>query len=147
MGAAGAGGKGGTGGGGTGAAGTGAAGTGAAGSGAVPLTFNPVIENMLIQACGGCHFITPSVPYKGGFGISYAMVMASVTNDHLNCQALDSTKKRVVPGKPDNSMIVIKVTGNAPPPGCGGHMPNSGTNMSAENQAMLRQWILEGAKP
>jgi hypothetical protein len=110
-----------------------------------PLTFTAFISPMLINACGGCHFDGGTLAPKGGFGISYAKIMATVSGTTSGCPNLDATKKRVVPGKPDNSLIYIKVSVANLPGSCGGHMPYMGTNMSAENQASLKAWILAGA--
>jgi hypothetical protein len=136
----------------TGSAGAGGAGTsGAAGAGGStddpPLTYSAYIGPVLELSCGGCHLITESLPFKGGFGLSYANLMASVTSDHMGCPNLDASKKRVVPGKPENSLIYIKVSVANPPGSCGGHMPANGVNMSTQQLTALHDWIAQGAKP
>ena len=141
--------------------GSGSAGTGAAGSkvdaggsstdaatvdGPV-LTYSGVIGNMLIQNCGGCHFAAPSVQIQGGFSFSYENVTGVVTSGNKNCAALDASKRRAVPGHPENSLIYIKANVGNPPAGCGGHMPFSGGQLGPQVLATLRDWILQGAKP
>jgi hypothetical protein len=151
---------------GSGTAGTGAAGTsgasgtggkvdaGAAGSGvkdagaeapsATVYTYTGGIENLLIQNCGGCHYAAPGVNVQGGFSFSYANV-TGVTNGHPGCTALDASKRRVVPGKPDNSLLWIKAFMDSPPSGCGGHMPFQGSRLSDATLGYLKAWILAGA--
>jgi hypothetical protein len=111
-----------------------------------PLTFTAYILPMLNNACGGCHFDGGSQAPKGGFGYTnYAKLVGPVSSATTGCTSLDASKRRVVPGHPENSLIFIKVSVQNPPSGCGGHMPYMGTNMSAENQASLKAWILAGA--
>jgi hypothetical protein len=146
---------------GTGAAGTGAAGAGgskvdagAAGSGGAidagvdgvkVYTYTQYIENLLIQICGGCHFAAPGVTVMGGFSFSYANVTGPVTAAHANCPNLDASKRRVVPGKPDNSLLYIKANLDNPPAACGGHMPFNGKRIDDMSLAYIRAWILAGA--
>jgi len=144
--------------GGSGAAGaTGAAGAGAAGaSGAGTIdpgigcgqikvyTYTGGIENLLIQNCGGCHYAAPGVNVQGGFSFSYANV-TGVTNGHPSCVGLDASKRRVVPGKPDNSLLWIKAYDDSPPSGCGGHMPFQGSRLTMANLCYIRAWIAAGA--
>ncbi|HEX4405143.1 MAG TPA: hypothetical protein VH560_09975, partial [Polyangia bacterium] len=94
---------------------------------------------------GGCHLGTE---IQGGFSISYANVMAHTSAATSGCSGLDASKSRVVPGKPDNSLIVIKTNLAANPPGgCGGHMPYQGMSILMEQYNEIRDWITQGAKP
>jgi len=102
------------------------------------------IENLLIQNCGGCHYAAPGVNVQGGFSFSYANV-TGVTNGHPSCVGLDASKRRVVPGKPDNSLLWIKAYLDAPPAGCGGHMPFQGERLTMANLCYIRAWITAGA--
>jgi hypothetical protein len=147
---------------GSGAAGTGTAGTtGQAGSGSstgsggskdagveapptTVYTYSKGIENLLIQNCGGCHYAAPGVNVQGGFSFSYANV-TGVTNGHTSCPNLDSSKRRVVPGKPDNSLLWIKAFMDNPPAACGGHMPFQGSRLTDANLNYIKAWILAGA--
>jgi hypothetical protein len=137
----------------TGAAGTtGAAGaTGAAGTGAMQWTYAAGeltgIENVLIQNCGGCHFAAPGVTVMGGFSFSYANVTGVITSGNKSCPNLDASKRRVVPGKPENSLLYIKISVDNPPAGCGGHMPYKGQTLTPNVMGWIRDWILQGAKP
>ena len=119
-----------------------------------PLSYNVDVAYILYFNCGGCHL---SGQTQGGFDMkivdslnpgpaAYPAITASVTSDHAGCTALDSTKKRVVPFKPNNSLLYIKISSASPPSGCGGHMPN-GANMAANQIATIKTWITQGAKP
>jgi hypothetical protein len=117
---------------------------GAAGSdGSVEITYTNTIENSLKFYCGGCHLGTL---IQAGFSISYAGVLGHVSAGNSNCSMLDSSKARVVPGKPANSLIYIKMSEASPPTGCGGHMPNSTNTVPANQQQLIHDWIMAGAK-
>jgi hypothetical protein len=146
---------------GTGTAGTGASGkagtggnvdAGAAGTtgttdgGVMVYTYSHGIENLLVQNCGGCHYAAPGVSIQGGFSFSYANV-TGVTSGHPNCVGLDASKRRVVPGKPDNSLLWIKAYNDNPPSTCGGHMPFQGSRLSDTTLGYIKAWILAGAPP
>jgi hypothetical protein len=105
------------------------------------------IENVLINNCGGCHFMASGVTVQGGFYFSYANVTGVVTSGNKACQSLDASKRRVVPGKPENSLLYIKASLDNPPAGCGGHMPYKGTRIGDSILGIIRDWILQGAKP
>ena len=107
-------------------------------------TYSAGIENILIQNCGGCHYAAPGVNVQGGFSFSYANV-TGVTNGHPSCPNLDASKRRVVPGKPDNSLLWIKAFMNTPPAACGGHMPFQGSRLSDATFCYIKAWILAGA--
>ncbi|MCW1382752.1 hypothetical protein OLX02_07935 [Novosphingobium sp. KCTC 2891] len=56
--------------------------------------------------------------------------------------------KRVAPGDPDNSYLVMKLEGtHTDHGGIGAQMPFGGSPLSKEQIALVRQWIKEGAKP
>ena len=119
--------------------------TGSTDAGAVTVyTYTKGIENLLIQNCGGCHYAAPGVTLQGGFSFSYANV-TGVTNGHPSCTLLDASKRRVVPGKPDNSLLWIKAFNDNPPASCGGHMPFQGSRLSDTTLGYIKAWILAGA--
>ena len=61
-------------------------------------------------------------------------------NPKFDCAGLG--KKRIVPGDPDNSLLILKLDINAP---CGQQMPPGGT-LSDKAVARVREWIELGAK-
>ena len=52
--------------------------------------------------------------------------------------------KRVKPGDPGNSYLVQKIEGTA---SVGSRMPLGGSPLSADQIALIRRWISEGANP
>jgi hypothetical protein len=54
----------------------------------------------------------------------------------------DSGLKRVVPGDPDNSLLMLKVLGKAP---CGAAMPPNPPLLSQDQSDRIRAWIVNGA--
>lgn len=52
--------------------------------------------------------------------------------------------KRVVPGDPDNSVLVDKIEGGGR---FGSRMPPIGTALSSADIATIRQWVSDGALP
>ena len=58
------------------------------------------------------------------------------------CGCKDSGKLRVVPGDPDASLLVEKLSGS---PGCGERMPPTGEPLSDELQELVKNWIRAGA--
>ena len=53
-----------------------------------------------------------------------------------------SGRTYVVPGKPDESLLLLKLT--SPP--CGDHMPLGGDALTSEQIESIRLWISDGAK-
>jgi hypothetical protein len=118
---------------------------GAGGDAGTQYSYANGIGTLLVFRCGGCHLGTE---VQGGFSISYANVTAHVSAATSGCPGLDSSKLRVVPGKPQNSLIWIKTNINANPPGgCGGHMPNMALSLLPDQFQELQDWITQGAKP
>ncbi|HEX3596182.1 MAG TPA: PQQ-binding-like beta-propeller repeat protein [Polyangiaceae bacterium] len=59
-----------------------------------------------------------------------------------SCGCGDSGKIRVVPGKPEESLIVEKLAGN---PSCGERMPPTGDPLPGDLQNLVKNWISAGA--
>jgi hypothetical protein len=59
---------------------------------------------------------------------------------------VNSALLRVDPGDPDKSFLITKVEG-PPPLGEGSQMPLTGSALSADEVQLIRNWILQGAKP
>ena len=75
-------------------------------------------------------------------GVSYGDLV-NVTPD--NAVAAANGLLRVEPFNPDNSFIIVKLTG--PPPGEGTRMPQGMAPLSPSDIAMIRDWIADGAPP
>jgi hypothetical protein len=117
--------------------------SGAAGTGA-EVTYTNLIGGNLTFYCGGCH---SGGDTQNGFSVAtYAGVTAHVSGATSGCPQLDASKARVVPGKPLNSLIYIKMSETSPPAGCGAHMPSMGNTVPANQQQIIYDWIMAGAK-
>lgn len=54
---------------------------------------------------------------------------------------------RVLPGDPDNSLLILKVRAQRPDSDIGAQMPYSYNPLTDSQVDLVRQWIVEGAKP
>jgi hypothetical protein len=129
-----------------GAAGTGATGATDAGADAAKLVYAGYIDKLLALNCGGCH-LPLSGNGMGNFAFSYTNLLSNVNSEHAGCPNLDASKKRVVPGKPENSLLYIKASLATPPSGCGGHMPFAGQMLGDTTLKLIYDWIKQGANP
>jgi hypothetical protein len=74
-------------------------------------------------------------------GKAYASLVGVIAdNDRAKALGL----KRVNPGKPDSSFLMIKLTG--PGPGEGDRMPDGNNPLSEKAITAIRTWIANGAK-
>jgi hypothetical protein len=144
--------------GGTGAAGTngaagttGTAGTGAAGTGGATLSYATHVAPIIANKCKDCHTKNAS----GGYNWTYANLVtnSTVTNAAtVNCSFMNGSKKRVVPGSPDTSLLWIKIsktnaelkTATAK---CDDAMPEGGAVLTATEKTTIHDWIMQGANP
>ncbi len=119
----------------------------------------------LLLVLGGCgvdptgEFVRIDDPVNGGGGgptISFAFDIQPIfTQDCIRCHggagglSLDSYSKVieggisgaiVIPGNPDQSLLVRRLDGTEPPT-----MPADGPPLTAPEIGRIRQWILEGA--
>ncbi len=83
--------------------------------------FAASIHPILAGRCARCH--SGACP-QAGFSV----------------ESREGILRAVVPGKPDESLLIQKVSGKA-----GNRMPPSGGNLTEAQVAMLRDWIAEGA--
>ena len=130
--------------------GTGGAGMGASGmgGGAPTATWKQIFDMMYPMAtdsrCTACH---SQPPFDGANGnLSMGMDKDSAYMALYNKQST-STKcggmTYVVPGKPEMSLLYLKLTATPP---CGVQMPNGPTKFTQEQLDMVSGWITAGAK-
>lgn len=106
-------------------------------------TFASIQQNVFARSCASmsCH---STLSQRGGLvleaGKAYAnLVGVSSDNESAKAQGL----KRVNPGKPDSSFLMIKLTG--PGPGQGTQMPDGNDPLSQQAIGAIRTWIANGA--
>lgn len=122
--------------------------------GSAPATEEPTLTNVANDVitdtnCGGplCHSLT-----AGGFqlGTTKSDLYNALVNQPASgpkCgHALDGGPTpyiRVVPGKPDESLLYMKLKRIQP---CGDAMPNSSTHLTDAQIGLVHDWIAAGAK-
>jgi hypothetical protein len=97
------------------------------------LDFNRDVQPILSENCFGCHG-PDEHDRMGGLRLDVP---------HDDISSTDSGLAAVVPGKPDESEVVARITASDPevlmPP------PESNKTLSEKQKALLAQWIAEGA--
>ncbi len=96
------------------------------------IDFNHQIRPILNQNCTGCHG-----GVKAASGVSFVYRERATGTG-------DSKKRTIVPGHPEQSEIIARITSTDPfyrmP------KPDHGPPLSKEQIALIRQWITEGAE-
>lgn len=104
-----------------------------------PVTISGLQNAIFSPICSGCHT---------GADAPRGLLLDSVTNSYNNLVGVASSEVpellRVSPGNPDQSYLVEKISSNNPSVGV--RMPRGGDPLSAEQIAMVREWIEEGAQ-
>ena len=91
--------------------------------------FEKDVLPILTQRCGSCHGRN-----EPEAGLSFTDLAAAT-------KELESGHHAIVPGKPEESELIRRVTSTDPDE----RMPSKGVPLSAEQIAALRQWIADGA--
>lgn len=102
-------------------------------------TFDSIQANVFTPICGvpGCHggaAAQQGLRLDAGFAYGNLISVAS---------AQDSNQTRVVPGDPDNSLIVHKLEGTQT---VGAQMPDGGPYLQQSTIDVIRLWIANGAQ-
>lgn len=129
-----------------------AGGSAGSGSSVDPNSFTAIYENIIVgvgcnagAAChagtvGGLTMTSKDATYSALVGVkAMGMSIPTTMNKAMNCK--DSGLTRVVAGKPDESLMLLKVERTQP---CGDPMP--GSPLAADKVAQIRAWISNGAK-
>jgi len=105
----------------------------------MPPTLTQLQDQIFTPRCAfvGCHGPFPNLGLVLLRGQSYSSLV-NVTSAEL------APMKRVLPGQPNNSYIVLKLQGD--PRITGERMPYGGPYLSASDIQMVRDWIAAGAK-
>ncbi|MCS6804819.1 MAG: hypothetical protein RMM98_08895 [Acidobacteriota bacterium] len=110
------------------------------------VTLDQLRQNIFIPTCSttSCH---SSLRAAGGLVLDEFNAYANLVDVLAeNPAARAAGKRRVVPGKPQESFLYQKITGQLGP-GEGERMPQAGTILPPAQVEMIRQWILNGALP
>lgn len=105
-----------------------------------PVSFANQIQPIFTAHCIDCH--AGSGPPLSGVtlsleaGVAYAEIVNQPSEQ-------DASFKLVVPGIPNGSLLYWKVSSDTPP--VGSTMPLFGARLSANELALLRDWITQGA--
>lgn len=104
--------------------------------------FKIEIAPTLANTCATCHL-------TGAEAGNMALIPAKAIDNLVDVAAKDAPKLvRVVPGKPNESYLIMKLEGtHVAKGGTGAQMPFGAPPLPPEKIAKFRQWIAEGAKP
>lgn len=117
-------------------------------------TFGNVYEAIIAKSCidSQCHGAAKQgnldmgnqiVAFSNLVGTKASGMCAGPDGGPLStCGCAKSGKVRVVPGKPDQSLLVEKLGGN---PSCGDRMPPTSDPLPDDLQNLVKNWILSGA--
>ena len=110
-------------------------------SGSAPVDFSRDVAPLLTGTCATCHL-------TGAEAGKMALVPKRAIASLVNVAAVSAPKlKRVVPGKPDESYLIMKLEGtHVKNGGTGSRMPFGAPPLSPERISLLRRWIAQGAK-
>ena len=97
-------------------------------AGDTPVSYHSQIVPILKRSCQGCHH--PGDPNGG-------LIVTTYTDLKQGGMAGDAT---IIPGKPDDSLIIELISGDEPA------MPQNMEPLSDEEVELFRRWILEGAQ-
>lgn len=110
------------------------------------VTLDSIRQNIFIPTCAStsCH---NSMSPKAGLALDGRNAYANlVVVPAQNEAAAAAGKQLVVPGRPEQSFLYQKLTGNLTPDE-GDQMPQTGVPLPPEQVEAVRQWILRGALP
>lgn len=117
----------------------------------IPVTYNVsfgVLQDILDLNCQGCHTTGTG---DGGFLVNFDQVREKMLGPPPENGAPASSNypgfRRVVPGRPDLSLVFLKLNCDGAPAqsgGTGGRMPLGGS-LTIEEQALFYDWIRGGA--
>jgi hypothetical protein len=113
----------------------------------IPVTYNVqfgVLQGILDANCQGCH---TSGSGDGGFLVNFDVVREELLGPPPENGAPASntypTFRRVVPGRPDLSLVFLKLNCSGGP--SGSQMPLGSGSLTLEEQALFFDWIRGGA--
>jgi hypothetical protein len=112
-----------------------------------PGTFTEIYDTILStdtdSRCNFCHSMPASQVSNGKFhtGMDQAATYAALLSTTSTSSAC-SGRSIVVPGRPEESLLALKVSKKPP---CGNRMPLGGASLSREQIRLIQSWIAAGA--
>ena len=134
-------------------------GAGCSSTPAGPYSFTEVYAKVIQPSCTSdyCHYSGVGYRYSALDMSSQVTAYWSLVDQLAAGASCSDMGTRVVPGQPESSLLYLKVSEPMPP--CGSQMPAnpttltvtgtsvfSGTAISADQQKIIYNWILEGAQ-
>ena len=116
---------------------------------APPATFTTVYSTLFPRAtkyqCDFCHGLPANQLSNGrlSMGMDQATAYAALVGQSSMSDGCGGMQL-VVPGEPDASLMMLKLSQNPPP--CGDQMPLGGDPLSAVQLKLVRNWIVDGAQ-
>jgi DNA polymerase II small subunit/DNA polymerase delta subunit B len=105
------------------------------------VSFKDQIQPIFNADCIDCHVTGGSASL---FGIDLLLTEGESYNHLVNQVSVqDASLTLVAPGDAESSLLFLKVNSSSPPVGEG--MPLAGSPISASDQALIRDWINQGA--
>jgi mono/diheme cytochrome c family protein len=101
-----------------------------------PVSFAEDVQPIFDSRCTGCH----GEGGNGGLDLRSPQSYANL----VDAGSPNYGAKRVVPGDPDASVLVDKISGGGR---YGSRMPPTGSALSAAQISTIRTWVAEGAEP
>ena len=129
-------------------AGSAGSGTGVPALSATAATFTEIYTMFFPRTtnahCDMCHGLPPYDLSNGNFTTGFDKQSTyDATVGKTSTSSLCMGRSFVVPGKPEESLLLQKLL---PDPPCGIRMPNGGMALSDTQIEMFRSWIADGAK-
>ena len=124
---------------------------GAADTSTATLSYMNDVAPIIMSKCSPCH----TTQAHGGFNWNYMNLVTNPTvtaTATVNCSFMMGSKKHVVPGMPETSLVWIKLSRTsaelaAATAKCGLPMPQSPQTLTSAEKTTIHDWIMGGAKP
>jgi hypothetical protein len=122
---------------------------GAADTPVASLSFMTDVAPIVMSKCSPCH----TTQAKAGFNWNYMNLVTNPTvtaTTTVNCSFMMGSKKHVVPGMPNTSLMWIKLSRTSAElttAKCGLPMPQSPQTLTSVEKTTIQDWIMGGAKP
>ena len=122
--------------------GDGAVGDGGGGDAGIE-SFRAIYSEILDVKCKSCHGMAGALNMSAAPVAHMNLVNVAAGGSAMACGGMNLT--RVVPGNPNGSLLVAKISAATDDDVCGRRMPPSGDPLTPAQIARIRRWIEQGA--